>query len=324
MRLLARRGIRQIGNVLALAVVAVAVGPVSSVQATAPGSVLGAYTGYGNAAADQAVGSKLGHPLAFGSDYIPYTAGWAGMVDPRLESLWAHSGLRMVYGLPMFPASCGMSSAACWNAGAAGHYSAYFSQIARNLVSNGQGNAILRLGWEFNVPNGYAWYAGGYASQFVRYWQDIVTAMRAVPGADFTFDWNPNIGATLSDLASYYPGDAYVDAIGFDVYDMAWRSYPGPQAVWHNDLTEADGLNWLVSFGAAHGKPLSLPEWGLGITTRPAGSGNVGGGDDPYFVNQIAGFIADNDVIEAALWDSQGQFPSPANPGATAALSQDF
>jgi hypothetical protein len=38
------------------------------------------------------------------------------------------------------------------------------------------------------VPQGYAWYAGGYALQFVRAWQDIVTAMRAVPGADFTFD----------------------------------------------------------------------------------------------------------------------------------------
>ena len=197
MRLFARRGGRQIGNVLALAVVAVIVGPVSPVQATAPGSVLGAYTGYGNAAADRAVGTRLGHPLTFGSDYIPYTAGWAGMIDPRLEALWAHSGLRMVYGLPMFPASCGMSSAACWNAGAAGHYSAYFSQIARNLVSNGQGNAILRLGWEFNVPKGYAWYAGGYAPQFVRYWQDIVTAMRAVPAPA-----SPSTGTPTSALPS--------------------------------------------------------------------------------------------------------------------------
>ena len=230
----------------------------------------------------------------------------------------------MVYALPMFPDSCGISRAACWNAGAAGNYDSYFSQIARNLVNNGQGNAILRLGWEFNVPHGYAWYAGGYAPQFVRYWRDIVTAMRAVPGADFTFDWNPNIGGTLSDLASYYPGSAYVGALGLDVYDMAWQAYPGPQAVWQQDLTEADGLNWLVSFGAAHGKPLSLPEWGLGVTTRPVGRGNVGGGDDPYFVDQIAGFIADNDVIEAGLWDYQGQFPSSGNPAATAALIKDF
>jgi hypothetical protein len=41
-------------------------------------------------------------------------------------------------------------------------------------------------------------------------------------------------------------------------------------------------------------------------------------------VNQIAGFIADNDVIEAGLWDYQGQFFSSGNPGATAALIKDF
>jgi hypothetical protein len=323
MRFFARKGTRRVGNALALVALAVVVGPVSPGPA-GPASVLGAYTGYGNVAADQAIGAELGHPLAYGSDYIPYSSGWAGMVDPRIESLWAHSGLRMVYGLPMFPDSCGISRAACWNAGAAGNYDGYFSQIAHNLVNNGQGNAILRLGWEFNVPQGYAWYAGGYAPQFVRFWRDVVTVMRAVPGADFTFDWNPNIGSTLSDLASYYPGGAYVGAIGFDVYDMAWRAYPGPQALWQQDLTEADGLNWLVSFGAEHGKPLSLPEWGLGITARPAGRGNVGGGDDSYFVNQVAGFVADHDVIEAGLWDYQGQFPSTSNPAATAALVKDF
>ena len=103
---------------------------------------------------------------------------------------------------------------------------------------------------------------------------------------------------------------------------MAWQAYLGPRALWQQDLTEADGLNWLVSFGAEHGKPLSLPEWGLGITARPAG-GNVGGGDDSYFVNQV-GFVADHDVIEAGLWDYQGQFPSTSNPAATAALVKDF
>jgi hypothetical protein len=324
MRLLARLGAGRFGNVLAVAVLALAAGPGSSAVAAAPASVLGAYTGYGNARADQAIGAQLGQPLAFGSDYIPYAQGWAGMVSPDIETRWADSGLRMVYGVPMFPASCGLSSASCWNAGAAGSYDGYFSQIARNLVRNGQGNAILRLGWEFNVPKAYAWYAAGYAPQFVRCWRSIVAAMRAVPGAGFTFDWNPNIGSALGDLPAYYPGDGYVGAIGFDVYDMGWRAYPGPQAVWQQDLAGTDGLNWLVSFGAAHGRPLSVPEWGLGITASPAGSGNVGGGDDPVFVDQMATFIASHDVIEAGLWDPGGQFPSAANPAATSALIRDF
>jgi hypothetical protein len=77
----ARAGTRQIGNALVLVVLALVAGPSSPVQAV-PANVLGVYTGYGNAAADQAIGAELGHPLAFGSDYIPYTHGWTGMVDP--------------------------------------------------------------------------------------------------------------------------------------------------------------------------------------------------------------------------------------------------
>ena len=52
MRLFARRGTRRIGNALALVVLAVVKGPVSSVQAFSA-SVLGVYTGCGNVAADR-------------------------------------------------------------------------------------------------------------------------------------------------------------------------------------------------------------------------------------------------------------------------------
>ncbi|HBW18616.1 MAG TPA: hypothetical protein DEH11_06175 [Actinobacteria bacterium] len=313
--------------VLAAAVLVMATIPVSAAAraSTVTASVLGAYTGYGNVSADQAIGSVLGQPLAFGSDYIPYAQGWSGMTNPDIESRWANSGLRMVYGLPMFPTTCVIGSAACWNAGADGSYDSYFVTVAQNLVHFGQGNAIIRIGWEFNVPGEYSWYAAGYSAQFVQYWQNIVTAMRSVPGADFVFDWNPNIGSAISDLMDYYPGSSYVGSVGFDIYDMGWKTYPGPLAVWQNYLTEREGLDWLVSFGNANNEPLSLPEWGLGFTTLPAGSGNVGGGDDPYFVTQIANFIASNNVIEAGLWDSKGQLPNASqNPNATAALISAF
>jgi hypothetical protein len=299
--------------------------PAMAMASTTPAAVLGAYTGYGDVSADQAIGTALGRPLVFGSDYIPYSQGWSGVTNPDIESRWANSGLRMVYGLPMFPTTCTSGSSVCWNAGAAGAYDPYFKTVAQNLVNYGQGNSVIRIAWEFNVPGEYPWYAAGYSTRFVRYWQNIVTTMRSVPGADFIFDWNPNNGNAISDLSDYYPGDNYVDAVGFDVYDVAWKTYPGPQAAWQHYLTEQDGLNWLVSFGSIHNKPLSFPEWGLGFTTSPAGSGNVGGGDDAYFVNQVAAFIASNNFIEAGLWDNKGQLPnSSENPNATAVLMNDF
>jgi beta-mannanase len=149
--------------------------------------------------------------------------------------------------------------------------------------------------------------------------------MRSVSGASFVFDWNPNIGDAIGNLSAYYPGNSYVGTVGVDVYDMAWKTYPGAQEVWSKYLTEPDGLNWLVSFGSNHNKPLSFPEWGLGTTTSPAGSGNVSGGDDAYFVNQVTSFITNHNFIEAGLWDYKGQFPnSSENPNATAALINDF
>ncbi len=298
---------------------------VAAAPETVPGSVLGAFTGYANVAGVEAVGNVIGTPLTFASDYLTYNQGWSGMTSAYLESRWSGSGFRMVYGLPMFPQTCAIGSATCWNAGAAGKYDSYFSTIAKNLVSYGQGNAILRIGWEFNVPGEYSWYAAGYASQFVAYWRNIVTTMRAVSGANFVFDWNPNIGSAIPDLSSYYPGNSYVGAVGFDVYDIGWQVYPGAQELWQGYLTETDGLNWLASFAAANGEPLSFPEWGLGWTAQPPGSGAVGGGDDAYFVNQIAAFISSHTFIEAGIFDASGQFPDASvNPQATAALISDF
>jgi hypothetical protein len=311
--------------VAACAAVLAAVAAPAPAQASVPASVLGAYAGYGRVSILQSIGQQLGHPLVFGSDYIPYAQGWSGLTNPDIERRWANSGFRMSYGLPMFPTTCVAGDPTCWNAGAAGQYNSYFRTVAQNLVNYGQGNAILRIGWEFNVPGAYSWYAAGFAGQFDQYWRHIVTTMRSVPGAHFVFAWNPNIGPAIRNLWAFWPGSSYVGAVGMDIYDEWWKSYPGPQQVWQNYLTEPDGLNWLVSFAAAKSKPICLPEWGLGTTTQPPGSGNVGGGDDPYFVDQIAGFISGHNVIEAGLWDYTGNLPnSTVNPNATAALISDF
>ena len=52
--------------------------------------------------------------------------------------------------------------------------------------------------------------------------QQIVTTIRAVSGANFAFEWNPTLGDTgIGDLANFYPGNAYVNYIGSDVYDVS-------------------------------------------------------------------------------------------------------
>src|ERR1019366_4524359 len=46
-----------------------------------------------------------------------------------------------------------------------------------------------------------------------------VTAMRQATGEHFLFDWNPNACYESVPYANYYPGNAYVDILGLDLYD---------------------------------------------------------------------------------------------------------
>jgi hypothetical protein len=129
--------------------------------------------------------------------------------------------------------------------------------------------------------------------------------MRAVPGSRFTFDWNPNLGGGTFPAEQAYPGDAYVDVIGVDVYDTSWTWYPTPAGV-TTDAARTSAWNWLLkgdhgltywsAFAHQHNKPMSITEWGA--TWRPDGHG---GGDNPYFVDRLMDFITDpaNNVVNS-------------------------
>ena len=288
--------------------------------ADAAGSVIGAYSGPCNTSGVAAVGSVIGHPVTYAMDFLDGTS-WATISDPTWYlDCWAGTGYKMVWGVPMLP-----NSGASLATGATGAYNTYFLTLAQALVQGGQGSSIIRLGWEFN-GGWFPWAANGQAAAFVAFWQQIVTTMRSVPGANFLFEWNPTRGDLgVGNLANYYPGNAYVDIIGLDVYDVEWASYPGPQAEWNTMLTEPYGLDWLASFAAAQNKPMSFPEWGLGWTDSPVGSGAVGGGDNPYFVNQMANWISTHNVSNAMAWDyGSVPLPDPSSPNAEAAFATDF
>ena len=88
--------------------------------------------------------------------------------------------------------------------------------------------------------------------------------------------WNPQgFGAPNvpgNTAQSYYPGDAYVDVIGDDLYDIR-----GHGATW----TAAEAL-----YKAHPGKPYAFPEWGLW------------GLDDPSFVRAMATWVKQHRRVE--------------------------
>ena len=296
---------------------------------TTPGTVatsLGVYAGSGNISGINSLGQSIGAQPKYAMEFLDGTS-WATISNPSyFLGEWQNTGYSMIWGVPMLPGS-GASLAV----GATGAYNQYFVTLAQAMVAGGQGNSIIRMGWEFN-GGWFPWAANGQAANFVAYWQQIVTAMRSVPGANFQFEWNPTRGDLgVGNLADYYPGDAYVDLIGMDVYDTDWGTYTGATAEFNTMVTEPYGLDWLASFAGAHGKPITFPEWGLGWGASNAGGAvvaagqQVSGGDDPTFINDMANWSATHNVLESTFWDyGTSSVAGGANPNTLAALAQDY
>ena len=221
-------------------------------------------------------------------------------------STWMGTKYQMVIGVPMVALNGSGNPENTLAQGAAGSENANFVAIAKNLVSLGFGNAILRPGWEFD-GTWYPWtvQSNTDAANFAIYWQNIVTAMRAVPGANFKYLWSPAGFQSLAwNINNAYPGNSYVDYVSFDVYDWSWNGsiFPGgdphntatvaqSNAVFTNLLTAPLGLNWLASFAQAHNKPIVIPEWA--VTVRNDGHGL---GDDQTFINNMHSWFISNHV----------------------------
>jgi hypothetical protein len=186
--------------------------------------------------------------------------------------------------------------------GAAGAYTQYARAFAQNLVAAGLGGSVLRLGSEANGT----WNAdslGSTPAQWAlwdQFWRETVTAMRSVPGAHFQCDFNIAALYRPLPLSEIYPGNAYVDFIGLDAYDSGNIGNTDASR-WNYNYTGPDGIQTVADFAKAHGKPLSIPEWGVGEDV-----GLEGFGDDPTFVNGIASVVRDDDTAYQCYFYNYG------------------
>lgn len=308
---------------------------------TTTSQVIGVYAGASDPPAVRAFASTLGARPRFAMDFLNGST-WRTITQTHYPyAKWKGKGYTMIWGVNMLPDTYtpdsnpkdAGGSCAGLTEGATGAFDHYFTTVATNIVKAGFPDSIIRPGWEFN-GGWFPWAAHGCAGAFAKYFANIVTTMRAVPGADFTFEWNATRGdLAVGNLANYYPGDAYVDYVGLDVYDVENQTYPGARAEFRHMQTQAFGLDWLSSFAAAHHKQIVLPEWGLGWGTcsasgRPISDPNGGetcGGDNGTWVNLMAKWIVSNHVYEATFWDfGTSSVDSHQNPLTAAALAAHF
>ncbi|MDQ0683957.1 hypothetical protein QFZ56_002920 [Streptomyces achromogenes] len=140
--------------------------------------------------------------------------------------------------------------------GADGEFDHHFTALAERLVALKVPDTVIVLGWEMNGIT-YTHRCGPDPEAWKKYWKRIVTAMRAVPGQEFRFDFTPTRGKDAVPWTECYPGDDTVDIIGMDSYDQ-------PTGLsFDEQVSEPYGLQAHVDFAKSHGKPISYPEWGL-------------------------------------------------------------
>jgi hypothetical protein len=209
---------------------------------------------------------------------------WSDIVNPSwLYSAWAGTPQTKVFGIAMVPEADGSATIAnC----ATGSYNDKWREFGRHIAAAGMADeTIIRLGWEFN-GDWYKWEASDPAA-WAQCWRAIVTSVEE-HAPELLWDWTVNRGVNqgLRDARQAYPGDDYVDIVGVDSYDM----YPGvrTEADWQQHYAGEYGLKFWTDFAAAHGKPLSVPEWGVYPGTAHAGNN---GGDNPFYVQKMVEYF---------------------------------
>jgi hypothetical protein len=283
-------------------------GPSPATTPSQSGLLQGAYVGAGDPAGIAAFAKQTVTSPTVASDYLPGNAGWSGL-DGTGGSLnwllqpWEKSGYTLSLGVPIIPTDSSGTAVGTLAQGATGAFNSYYVTLAQTLVSAGESNAYLRLGWEFD-GSWFTWAATTPSAEanFASYFQQIVTAMRTVPGENFRFVWNPDAGAFTDSgysVAAAYPGNAYVDVIGLDSYDQSWATPQTPANAWSS--TTLPSLTAAQQFASAKGKPLAFTEWGVAIR-----SDGHGLGDDPYYINHMASWMqtGSNDVAYETYFDA--------------------
>jgi hypothetical protein len=242
-----------------------------------------------------------------GDDYwARFEQGWIGSFEQWQKWKEAAPGRRLVLAVPFFareePGDDRSRIAACARGGYDGHYAA----LARNLEAENLGDSILRIAWEANQD----WAPWSYhlnPDDWRACWRRVAQTMKAVTPTLLT-NWNVSAdgaGATymreaveLRGFDNFYPGDDVVDEIGIDFY--------GAPQIRDWDLVFSDQvgtLGWFVALAKQHGKPLSVPEWGL--WDNAAKDWQYGSRDDPVYIEQMFFWLTDpaNGVAWASYFD---------------------
>jgi hypothetical protein len=118
---------------------------------------------------------------------------------------------------------------ASWSLGAvaSGQDDAVLRAVAGTIVQYGD-LVVIRYAPEMNgdwAPWGVI--DGNTPAQYITAWQHVVTLFRQAGATNALWLWAPNItrGAVVRGISQFYPGDSWVDLVGFTGYGVGQSSF---------------------------------------------------------------------------------------------------
>jgi hypothetical protein len=257
----------------------------------------GAWAGGGEASTTrvEGFGRWRGTPVDAATVY-PDARTWQSIRDSNwhVSTYTGFDGV-LAYGLPLLPEEEEGDFAGVLS----GAHDDVYESVARDLVDNGRGRSIVRIGWEAN-GDWFPWNAtAADAAEYVAAYRHVVGVLRR-NAPELVIDFDLGCGTSLRGqtdrldaLNLLYPGDDAVDLVGCDFYD--WHNTRSTdEASWQTSIRPADaiGIADVADFARAHGKGLTYPEWGLASTAEQ------GVGDNPFFVEKMRSFFeANSDIL---------------------------
>jgi hypothetical protein len=243
---------------------------------------VGAFVGGASEAEAKQMEAWLGRPLDFVQDYGDEQELTSNVF--RFDEWPAHRQIAL---------SQPLSSKDGWDLAeaGAGRYDRAYQECADNLKLVRKRLISVRIGWEMN-GGWMPWSSGGPGKNqkpqhYVAAFRRLARMVRAaVPGV--LIDWCPNFDKPSD---AYYPGDAYVDVIGSDVY-LNKEYFPDS---WNFVLTAPSGLNWQHRFARSHDKLISFPEWATNY-------------DSGAFVKNMHEWMSTRPVAYQAYWNDDSAF----------------
>jgi hypothetical protein len=196
--------------------------------------------------------SQIGRTSSIVSFYSGFTQA------PPLEGMVAVAAQGSV---PMISWHCGAPDTAV----ASGAWDGVVRAAAEAYKSFGR-PVFLRWFWEMNLDYGNHPYCLGtssnpqqdYVNAYIRIWK----IFQQVGATNVAFVWCPSASPSAHPSTAFYPGPAYVDWIGLDLYDR--RNYASFASVF--------GTDYDIYASPAYGKPLMIAETGAcGVPTACSG-----------------------------------------------------